>query len=148
MVRPTLIDMNPNELKYYSFMISLNKCAGSYNVLSPKICVQKETKDINVKAFNMITNKDEAKAMTEHISCDCKCKFNSKTCISNQKWNNETSQCECKNYHKSEKDYSWNPIICICENSKYLKGVIDTSVTKCDEIVIVMNTLSTKKTNK
>ena len=85
--------------------------------------------------------------MTEHISCDCKCKFNSKTCISNQKWNNETCQCECKNYHKSEKDYSWNPIICICENSKYLKGVIDTSVTKCDEIVIVMNTLSTKKTN-
>ena len=38
----------------------------------------------------MITNKDEAKAMTEHISCDCKCKFNSTTCNSNQKWNNKT----------------------------------------------------------
>ena len=25
----------------------------------------------------MIANKDEAKATTEHISCDCKCKFNS-----------------------------------------------------------------------
>ena len=33
-----------------------------------------------MKAFNMITNKDEAKAITEHISCDCKCKFNSTTC--------------------------------------------------------------------
>ena len=32
MVRPTLIDINPNELKYYRFMISLNKCAGSFNV--------------------------------------------------------------------------------------------------------------------
>ena len=42
--------------------------------------VPKETKDINVKAFNMITNKDEAKAMMEHISCDCKFKFNSTTC--------------------------------------------------------------------
>ena len=52
-------------------MISLNKCTGSCNVLSPKICVPTETKDINVKAFNMITNKDEARAMTEHISCDC-----------------------------------------------------------------------------
>ena len=31
------------------------------NVLSPKIYVPKETKDVNVKAFNMITNKDEAK---------------------------------------------------------------------------------------
>ena len=86
MVRPALIDMNPNELKYYPFMISLNKCAGSCNVLSPKIFVPKETKDINVKAFNMIRNKDEAKAMTEHISCDCsKCKFNSATCNSKQK---------------------------------------------------------------
>ena len=85
MVRPTLIDMNPNEFKYYPCMISLNKCTGSCNALSPKICVPKEVKDINVKAFNMITNKDEVKAMAEHISCDCKCKFNSTTCNSKQK---------------------------------------------------------------
>ena len=37
-------------------MIGLNKCTGSCNVLSQKICVPKETKDIKVKAFNMITN--------------------------------------------------------------------------------------------
>ena len=44
MVRPTLIDMNPNELKYYPFMIGLNKCTGSCNVLSPKTCVPKKNK--------------------------------------------------------------------------------------------------------
>ena len=38
----------------------------------------------------MITNKDEAKAMKEHISCDCKCKFSSTTYNSKQKWNNKT----------------------------------------------------------
>ena len=48
------------------------------------MCVRKETKDINGKAFNMITNKIEAKKMTKHIACDCKCKFNSTTCNSNQ----------------------------------------------------------------
>ena len=63
MVRPTFIDLNPVECKCYPFMISLNKCTGSCNTLSPKICVPKETKDINVKAFNMITNKNEARAM-------------------------------------------------------------------------------------
>ena len=147
MVRPTLIDMNPNELRYYPFMIILNKCTGSCTVLSPKICIPKETKDINIKAFNMVTNKDEAKAITEHISCDCKCKFNSTICNSKHTWNNKTCQCKCKNYHKCEKDYSWNPSTCICENSKYLKSVVDASVTKCDEIVIVMNNLSTKKIN-
>ena len=40
-------------------MISLDKCNGSCNVLSPKICALKETKDINVKVFNMLTNKNE-----------------------------------------------------------------------------------------
>ena len=49
MVRPALIDMNPNELKYYPFMISLDKCTGSCNTLSLKMCPPKETKDINVK---------------------------------------------------------------------------------------------------
>ena len=53
MFRPTLIDMNPNELKYHSFMVNLNKSTGSCNVLSPKIYVPKEARDINVKAFNM-----------------------------------------------------------------------------------------------
>ena len=51
----------------------------------------------------MKENKNEAKPMKKHISCDCKCKFNSTKHNSNQKWNNETCQCECKNYHKCEK---------------------------------------------
>ena len=74
-------------------------------------------KDINVKAFNMKTNKNKTKAMAEDISCDCKCKFNSTICKSNKKWNNKTFQCECKNYLVCKKDYSFNPRTCICENS-------------------------------
>ena len=34
----------------------------SCNILWPAIFIAKETKDINDKAFNMITNKNEAKA--------------------------------------------------------------------------------------
>ena len=60
MVRPTLIDLNSVKLKYYPLTISLDKCTGSYIVLSPKICVLKETKNINVKVFNTLTNKNEA----------------------------------------------------------------------------------------
>ena len=64
MIRPTLIDLNPIKLKCCPFMISLDKCTGSCNVLPPKIYIPKETKDINIKTFNMITNKTEAKTMT------------------------------------------------------------------------------------
>ena len=82
MARPTLIDLNSVELKYYPFLISLKKCSGNCNVLSPKICVPKKAKDKNV--CNVITNKNEAKTMTKHISCDCKCKLNSTACSSNE----------------------------------------------------------------
>ena len=33
MIRSSLIDLSPVELKYYAFMISLNKFSGSHNVL-------------------------------------------------------------------------------------------------------------------
>ena len=51
MARPTIIYINTIELKYYPFVISLNKCIGSCNALSPKICLPKENKDINVKSI-------------------------------------------------------------------------------------------------
>ena len=75
MVRLTLIDLNPVELKYCPFMISLDKCSLGCNVLLSKLCVPEKAKYINVKAFNMITNKIEAKTMAKHISCDRKCKL-------------------------------------------------------------------------
>ena len=88
MVRPAVINLNPVKLKYYSCTISLDKFRGHCNVLSSKICVQKDTKDINVKAFNMITNKNEAKQW-QNIFMWFKCKLNSTTCNLNQKYNNK-----------------------------------------------------------
>ena len=61
MTRPTLIDFNLVELKYYPFMISSDKCHGSFNNISRKFVFRKKAKDINFKVFNMITNENEAK---------------------------------------------------------------------------------------
>ena len=101
MIRPNLIDLNPVEFNYYPFMISLDKCSGNCNSvddLYTKTSVPSKTKDINVKVFNMITNKNETKKVVKHTSCYCKCKFNSTTCNSNQIRNNDTCQCDCKNF--------------------------------------------------
>ena len=72
MVIPNPINLNHVELKYYPFMVSLDKCNGSCNVLSSKIIFPKETKNINVKVFIIITNKNEARTMAKLILCDCK----------------------------------------------------------------------------
>ena len=44
MVRPYLIDMSPNEPKYYQFMISLNKFAGHLMSYLPKYVFQNKQK--------------------------------------------------------------------------------------------------------
>ena len=83
MVSRNFIDLNPVVPKYYPFIVSLDKCTGSLNVLYPKIKVLSKTKDIHVKVFNLITDRNEAKTMVKHILCDCKWKSNSTTDNSN-----------------------------------------------------------------
>ena len=54
MARLFLSGFNLVELKYYPFMISLDKCSGIFNSgndLSTKICVPNKTKDLNVNMF-------------------------------------------------------------------------------------------------
>ena len=53
-VRPTLIDLNHVELKYHSFMTSLDKFSGSCKVLSSKICVPKKKKKKNIMLKHLI----------------------------------------------------------------------------------------------
>ena len=133
MIRSTFIDFNPVELNHYPFIISLNKC----NVVmllktylqNTKICIPSETKDVDVTVFNMITKINEAKTLVKHISCDCKCKFDSTTCNSSQKWNNETCQCKCKNCRTCKKDYICEPSTTICECNK-------SCANKCDKYYI------------
>ena len=45
------------------------------------------------------------------------------------------------------KDYRWNLSTSICNNSKYLKSIVDISVTTCGEIITVTNIVSTKMAN-
>ena len=52
-----------------------------------------------------------------------------------------------KHHHKCKKYYSWNHKISVCENRKYLKSIAHTSVIKRDEIIILVNIVTTKITN-
>ena len=76
---------------------------------------------------------------------------NCTTWNSNKIWHNKTCQSKCKNYLKCNfqllEDYNWNPSTYICEKSKYFKSIANTSVTNCDEVIVVMENLSTKKAN-
>ena len=58
MTSPTFVDLDPVELDYYPFIVSLDKCNGSCSAVdnsSTKLCVLSEAEDLNVRVFNMIT---------------------------------------------------------------------------------------------
>ena len=138
LVRSTLIDLNPVNLHIiHSWLVCINVLEV---VMYFQICVPKETKDINVKAFNMIKKKK-----TKHNND----KSNEKTIIqvivnSNSIVQhaihqiNKIRQCNYKNYCNRKKDYRWTPSICICEDSECLKSIPHTSVIECDEVISVM----------
>ena len=73
MTRSTRIDLNREEynhgLRYYPFMVSLDRCDGSCNTFDDqgRICVLNKTENANINVFN------KSKTLTKHISCDCKC---------------------------------------------------------------------------
>ena len=135
-------------LRYYPFAVDLGRRMESCNTLndlSGKLHVPDEKKDLNLIDFNMITGINKSKILKKHISSKCACKFDSRKCNSNQKWNNETCQCEYKNCQRCKEDYSWNP--CIYKNSKDLKKVADDLKIVFDEIISVTHSLWTNVTS-
>ena len=85
LIQPTLINLHPNEHSQefhdYPFAVKVDRYVGSCNTLndlSNKACVPNKTEDLNLRVFKMITGINESKALTKHISCECKCRFDGK----------------------------------------------------------------------
>ena len=75
MTRPTLIDLNPDEyneaLRYYPFMVNLERCKRRCNTLddpSGQIFVPNEIEDVNLNVFNMKTGINESKTLIKLTS--------------------------------------------------------------------------------
>ena len=69
------------------FLINLYRCVGSRTTLddlSNKVCVPSKTEDQNLSVFNKITEINESKTLTKHISCECTSNFDSRKRNSNQ----------------------------------------------------------------
>ena len=68
--RTTFFDLNPDELHYYPFIISLDRCDESCNNFEYPfvgICLPNKTEDVNLKVFNIIRGINESKTLVKHI---------------------------------------------------------------------------------
>ena len=71
--------------------------------------------------------------------CECKCRFFGRKYNSDQWWNNDKCQCECRKGHLCDEHYICIPATCSYEYRKYLAGIMDDSAMMCDEIIELDN---------
>ena len=65
-IRTEIINLNTNEPLFYTYSIKINRCKRSRNTINDpyaKICVPDQTKNTNVKAFNLMSRANQ----TTHI---------------------------------------------------------------------------------
>ena len=87
MILTTLVHLHPNEFcqefHHYPFAVKLDRCVGKCNNLydlSNKAGVPNKTEDLNLGMFNMVTEINQLKTLTKHISCECKYRFDERKC--------------------------------------------------------------------
>ena len=75
-VRSEIVKVNSNDPLFYPFSIRKNKCSGSCNNVNDpyaNLCIPDIVKNLNVKAFNLISRTNETRHMKWHKTCKCKC---------------------------------------------------------------------------
>ena len=126
MARPTIIDVNKNEIVFYPLSIKVNKCSGNCNNINDpiaKLCIPDIIKDMNIKVFNILARINETRKIKWHETCKFIFRFTKAVCNDKQEWDENKCKCECKedliDKLKCNKGYMWNPSTCTCECDKY-----------------------------
>ena len=143
-VRPEIMNINSNEPSFYPYSILVNKCSGSCNNINDpyaKLCVRDVIKNMNIKAFNLMSRTNETRHREWHETCKCKCRLYASVCNNKQSWNNDKCRCECKELigkGRCDNGYIWNPSICQyeCEKSCNVREYLDYANCKCRKRLI------------
>ena len=59
------------------------------------MCVPDFVRNINLKAFNLMSRTNETKHIEWNEACKCKCRLDASVC-NNQRWNKDKCRCECE----------------------------------------------------
>ena len=63
-VRPQIVNVNRDEPVFFLFSIKISKCSGNCNNINnpyTKLCVRNAVKNLNVKAFNLMSRTNETR---------------------------------------------------------------------------------------
>ena len=125
-VRKVIID---NDYMTYPYKIGIDRCIGGCNDKDNpyfKVCSRDNVKNISIKSFDLISNKNVLKNISFHQTCKCGCLLNENVCNNLQKWNKDKCRCECLKIKDCDICSSWNVNSCRCEMKKLAALTIET----------------------
>ena len=109
-------------LHFILISVKISKCSGSCNNANDpyaNLCVPDLSKDMNLKAFNLISRTYETRYIKWHDTCQCKCRLDTSVCNNKQRRNEDKYRCECRELiDKGMKDLSGIQKNCECECHK------------------------------
>ena len=137
-VIPQTVNLNSDEPVFFPFSIKTSKCSGSCNNINDpsmcKIVCSWCSKNINIKAFNLMSRTNETRHKNVHEICKCKCRLDASFCDNKQRYNKDKCRWECKKlidkgiFHKG---FIWNPSSCECECDKSCDAGEDLDYKNC-----------------
>ena len=86
--RPQILNANIYEPVFYPFRIKTSKCSGSCNNINnpyAKMCVPDVVKNLNVKAFNLMSRTNETRHIKWYETCKCKYRLDASVCNNKQR---------------------------------------------------------------
>ena len=117
-VRKIIVD---NDYMTFPYKIGVDKCIGSCNDKDNpyfKVCLPDSIKNISVKSFDLLSEKNVLKNISFRQSCKCSCLLDGNVCTNLQKWNGDKCRCECLKIKDCDNGYFWNVNNCRCEMKK------------------------------
>ena len=143
-IRKTIIN---NDYIAFPYKIGAKKCIGScddINNPNSKVCIPDIVKNVSIKVFDLVYNKNKTKLIKFHESCKCNCLINSNVCNNKLKWSNEKCRCECLKIENCENSYFWDFINCKCGNGKISELNVED---ECDYVTTIDDSVLTTGNN-
>ena len=143
-VRLQIVNVNSDEPVFYPLSIKTSKCSGSCNNINnpyAKMSVPDVVKNLNVKAFNLMSRTNETRHIKWYEACKCKCRLDASVCNNKQRWNDDKCRCEGKELIDKgvcDKGFIWDPGNCECECDKLcdVGEYLDYENCKCSERLV------------
>ena len=104
--------------------IRVDKCVGSCNYVDNpyfKVCLPDIVKNVSVKVFDLMPQKNVLRNVSFHKNCKCGCLLEEKVCNNRQKWNKDKCRCECLKIENCGNGFLWNVVDCRYESKRFFK---------------------------